>query len=64
LSTCHRISAIVLRIDSIENYIANPEAIDSAMLAENMQLLTSIDQVEQGFSRLQLKLGRFGSLPC
>jgi len=39
LSTCHRISANILRIDDIENYLPIPEPIDSAMLAENYAVI-------------------------
>jgi hypothetical protein len=39
LSSCHRISADVLRIDSIDKYIPEPDAIDSAMLMENYAII-------------------------
>jgi len=49
LSTCHRISAIVFRIDSIENYIAKPEAVDSSMLAKNYAVINVYRPSGAGF---------------
>jgi hypothetical protein len=48
-STCHRISANVFRIDSIENYIAKPEPIDSAMLAANYAIINVYRPSGTGF---------------
>ena len=49
LSTCHRIIADVLRIDSIENYAAMPEPVDSVMLAAGYAVINVYRPSGAGF---------------
>ena len=49
LSSCHRINADVLRIDSIETYAPEAEPIDSVMLKENYAIINIYRPSGQGF---------------
>jgi len=49
MSSCHRITADVLKVDNIENYVATPEPIDSALIGANYAIINVYRQGGQGF---------------
>jgi len=49
LSSCHRINADVLRVDSTGNYVATPEPVDSAMLEAGYAIINVYRPSGAGF---------------